>query len=171
MSNLALILFCILCPCISYIIVKRMIIPWTGGVYLVMGDDKKVLVDFSGLDTKIQYDSTVKGIFLSGARANMMPSVSLRRFLRCKTQKLSVEMVSHYLYEGDDGVYQMFCRPMEGSEFHFFLVDVYAPYPWRGHMNKCKNGYYAFAQFDFAEVPKSSESEGKTFRGPAMNWN
>jgi len=173
MNLIVAILFLILCPCISYIIVRRKIVPWTGGVYLVMADDKQIPVNFRQFDTEFPFDAVIKGIYLSGARADMMPEVSLRRFLRNKNRQITSQMISHYLYEDDGGVYQFFCRPMKGSEFSFFLVDVYAPYPWRGYKSKGKHDqYYGHVQFNFLDRPKTAEPDEEAMEVPfSPRWN
>lgn len=153
--TIAIILFLALCPCLSYIIIRRRLTPWSGGVFFVMGDDSLVPVKWSKYEWDIPTNSVIKGVFLAGARANMVPDVHFRRFLRDKEGQrdgLSKEMVSYYQYESDNGVYQIYCDPMDGSRFNFFLLDAFAPYPWKGYKNTSRDrGYYNFVFVHFRD--------------------
>ncbi len=150
--TIALILYAILCPCASYILVKKKLTPWSGGVFLVMGDDSLVQVDWSRFESNIPTKSIIKGVFIAGARANMAPEVSFRRFLRNKDARLTKEMVSYCQYETDNGVYQIYCDPMDGSRFDFFMLDVFAPYPWKGHKSTSKdNDYLNYVMIHFRD--------------------
>lgn len=127
----------------------------------MMGDNSLIPVRWknSSVDYNIPTNSVIKGVFLAGARVSMMPSVSFRRMLRPEKGKLSKEMISYEQYEGDGGVYQIYCDPMDGARFSSFFLDVYAPYPWSGYKIIESNGdYYAHVWVHFQDDdPKSHE--------------
>jgi len=123
-----------------------------------MGDDSLVSVDWS----KDNWDKTtfpttavIKGVFLPGAKANMMPNVSFTKLLRDENASLTNEMVSYQQIETSAGVYQIYCDPMDGKRFNLFMLAVFASYPWKGWGRFTnKSGYFAYIQVRFTDDKK-----------------
>lgn len=78
MATIAIILFIILCPCISYIVVKKKLIPWNGGVMILMGDDSLVPIDFSESKFVLKEGWEIKGFFLPGALRHSLSDIHVR---------------------------------------------------------------------------------------------
>lgn len=80
-TTIAIILFIVLCPCISYIIIhKRIHQPWTGGIFLVL--DNGAMLPFVKEDkrwhydcAKIPLDAVATGLHFAGADTMNMPHV------------------------------------------------------------------------------------------------
>lgn len=154
MTTIAVILFVILCPCVSYIIIRGRITPWSGGIFFVMGDDTLVPVNWGKTQYDISQDAVIKGVFLAGAKENMMPRVSFRKVLRGKDMELTPEMFSYQLIEASDqnGVYMIYSDLMDGKRFSCFILDVSAPYPWSGSDGYHPNmGYHNHVWVNFRE--------------------
>lgn len=159
--TIAVVLFVILCPCVSYIAVRRHLIGWPGGILLVMPDKKLVPIRWRGKNGSIDFDigasSTVKGFFLPGAVAWALPEISIRgSFLRDRTKEEDWAWpVSYWFAEADGGVYVMFKTPLKGGEVEFFMLDVKAQFPWKGSKWSPTEGsggsYYKFVQINFRD--------------------
>jgi hypothetical protein len=151
-STIALILFVILCPCISYIIVRRKIIPWNGGVFLVMEDDSLIPIKWGQYDSSLPSSAVIKGLFLAGAHANMMPKASFRLISRTAQEHLIKDMYHYRLVEDDQGVFQFYCTPLQGEDLSMVVLDVSAPYPWKGWgKHHGQAGYYKHICIHFDE--------------------
>ena len=127
MATIAIILFIILCPCISYILVKKELIPWNGGVMLLMGDDSLVSIDLSKHSFSLDSEWEIKGIFLPGALRYNLPEVGIR----------AGKCVCYNYVEADGGVYVMFNEPLSCKNVNSFLIlDVASAFPWKGTPEK-----------------------------------
>jgi hypothetical protein len=127
---IAVILFVVLCPCVSYIIVKRWLIPWTGGICMIIGDINLLSVDWNKpQDWGIGAKSIVKGFFLPGARANMLPEVRVNPLPREQEEPIDL---SYVIQEDSSGVYLMLNKPLSLSCTECFMLYVSAPNPWKG---------------------------------------
>ena len=160
-SIIAIILFVILCPCVSYIVVRKNFIGWSGGILLVMPDKKLVPIKWRGRHGSIDWDigahSIIKGFFLPGAVPWALPEISIRGpFLRDKAKEDDWAWpVSYWFVEADGGVYVMFKTPLKGDEVEFFMLDVNAQFPWKGSKWSPTEGsggsYYNFVQINFGD--------------------
>jgi hypothetical protein len=131
---IAITLFVILCPCVSYIIIKQKIIPWNGGVMLVKEDGGYIPINFSEY-VHIIGDVAITGLFLPGARAHSLPDVQIGTFTK--------DSVYYKHVEKDGGVYVMFNQVLKSQRS--FLLYVTAAYPWKGKLTKNNpndDGYY-----------------------------
>lgn len=143
MTTIAVILFIILCPYVSYILVRRELIPWNGGVMLLMGDDSLAPIDFSKHRFSLDSEWQIKGVFLPGALRYNLPEVGIRTKKRV-----------YYSYiEADGGVYVMFDEPLSSKNVNTYLIlDVASAFPWKGQQKKdggSWNSYYTHISFDF----------------------
>ncbi|MEI6835278.1 MAG: hypothetical protein WCK59_00395 [Candidatus Falkowbacteria bacterium] len=143
MTTIAIILFIILCLCISYITIKKRLIPWSGGVMVLMGDDNLVPIDFSERTFVLNDGWKIKGFFLPGALRHSLPDVHVR-----------VEKSVYYRYvEKDGGVYVVLDECLSAENIHsYFILDVTSSSPWKGQYEKERNGwnrYYKNISFEF----------------------
>lgn len=143
MTTIAVILFIILCPCVSYILVRRKLIPWNGGVMLLMGNDSLVPIDFSKHSFPLDSEWQIKGVFLPGALKYNLPEVGVRAEKR----------VCYSYVEADGGVYVIFDEPLSCKNVNsFFILDVASAFPWKGAPEKRgphDNYYRNHISFDF----------------------
>lgn len=116
---------------------------WSGGVFLVMGDDSLVPVKWNQFEMHIPADSVIKGVFLAGAHRNMMPSVSFR--LGRPNDETFTKTDSLYCYlleESDNGVFQYYCEPICGKDFDMAILDVNSAMSWKGYRSTHNDGSY-----------------------------
>ena len=161
MTTIAIILFVVLCPCVSYIMVKKHLIRWSGGMFLVKPNKKLVPIVWrninGGCEWNIGANSVVEGFFLPGAEPWALPEVSIRGpFLRDKTKEKDWPWpVSYWFVEADGGVYVMFKTPLKGDDVQFFMLDVDAQHPWKNAEYSGSEGsggsYYKFVQVSFKD--------------------
>gem|GEM_PF-5554275 len=134
MEALIVILSIALCSCVSYLVIKRRLIPWGGGVMLVLESGEMIPIDFSKFRHSLNTDDVIKGIFLPGAKEYNMPHVSFRTNLGVYYQHISE----------DGGVYIILNRTLCLSEYTI-LLDVSSAHPWAGKRNRGDDDcYYAY---------------------------
>ena len=143
MTTITIILFIVLCACISYIVIKKQPIPWNGGVMVLMGDDSLAPIDFSESTFVLNDEWEIKGFFLPGALRHSLPEV-----------QLGAEKYVYYRYvEKDGGVYVMLSECLNAENVRSsFVLAITSSSPWKGQPEKNRNGwnrYYKHITFEF----------------------
>lgn len=129
-STIAIVLFIILCPCVSYIVVKKRLVPWSGGVFLLVENDALIPVRWGRPDWGIGSKTIVKGFFLPGAKPWALPQVTIRGpYFNDKEKGWSI---SYWYAESENGVYVMLNKQLESKDIKFFVLDVTSTHPWKG---------------------------------------
>ncbi len=107
--------------------VKKQLIPWNGGVMILMGDDSLVPIDFRENKFALSEGWEIKGFFLPGALKHSLPDINVR-----------VEKSVYYRhYEKDGGVYVIFDESLNAKNVQsYFLLDVTSSSPWKGQSKK-----------------------------------
>lgn len=93
---IAVVLFIILCPCISYIYLKKKMFPWSGGIFLILDDN--VLMPMTlrrGNFWELKPEMIVKGIYFAGARLAAMPEVAIDAYYQYIDAEGGVKMIFH----------------------------------------------------------------------------
>lgn len=137
MTTIVIILFIVLCPCISYIVVKKKLIPWNGGVMVLMGDDSLVPLDFSESKFVLKDGWEIKGFFLPGAMRHSLPQINVR-----------VKKSVYYRYdERDGGVYVLFDEYLSAKNVYpYFFLDVASSSPWKGQYQKSRDSWSCYCK-------------------------
>jgi hypothetical protein len=145
---IAIALFTILCPCVSYIIVKRKVFPWNGGLMLVKEDGGLIAADFEserdvgehigmpGLIKRQQaigIHTAIKGLYLPGA-TNSLPLISF---------SLRDDRAIFYHFEKkSSGVYLWLNSSLNINDGGFGII-IDSKNEWNGcDPEKSKNGSY-----------------------------
>lgn len=156
----ALVLYAILCPCVSYIIIRRWLIPWSGGVFLLTEDEELIPVDWITYNWTLPYETRIRAIFLSGADLNMMPSVEISPISRFGDSDWKKDRAT-YPEQFNNGVYIWFSSPPNGEKHQSFYLDVSTPYPWKNG-EKYKKGYGNRAYIYFKDKPSETPASEAT---------
>jgi len=117
---IAIILFVILCPVVSYTLIKKKIMPWSGGILLIINDDELMVMN-GGNFWNLKSETIVKGIYLAGARRESMPSVILFNYMSAGNT-----METWYMHiEDSGGVKVLFQKPLTKNEIDASIRGVW----------------------------------------------
>lgn len=147
---IAIALFIVLCPTVSYIVVRRRITPWSGGIFFLLDDES--LAPMNWKDCKLPSTAKIKGVFLSGAKASMQPEVSFRMVNTSNEEIIKKGMFYHHVVEKNNGVYLMYYEPIPVA-MGMLIIDVVASYPWTGyehHSSDCS--YYNYTEINAEQI-------------------
>jgi hypothetical protein len=140
-TAIAIALFVILCPCISYIIVKRKIIPWNGVVMLVDSDNKLTNIDLSKREVAIGKGRIIKGLFLPKTYCGPLPTIVIHDTQIFKDNHYGT-INFHYDLKGD-GTYIIFEKPISHSP----IIVVTSSYRFNGEQNRTDgSNKYSYSQ-------------------------
>lgn len=123
---IAVVLFVILCPCVSYIIIHKRIQPWiwTGGIFLMLNNGTMLPFILKEDKYHSEYVSTIPsnlsaiGLHFAGAERNLMPYINCNHhsFRKRKRCVLLMKAVS-----GNEGVDALFPCPLESKHPNIFV--------------------------------------------------
>jgi hypothetical protein len=124
-------LYTILWPFVSYYFIRRKIAPWSGGAFLVMGDETLRPIDWEYRPT-LPSGSTIKGIFLAGATVTLVPHVNISVGLRNDSLDPRKRCCYYMPIQNPDGVLLDFCEPMCGTQTRWCDIVISSAFSWRG---------------------------------------
>ena len=115
---------------LSYIIVRRKMFPWSGGMYFITADGKQIKRTAHGRSaTEFFAPATIIGFFLPGASAECLPHIIVGYTFNYE----EVELSSFYYEQEDGGVKAtLACPVLIGEGTKSFYVVVRSPYAFRG---------------------------------------
>lgn len=146
---IAIALFIILCPTISYLLVKRTVCPWNGGASLLFEDGTSAAYQKGNLLIAPKGQAVI-GLFLHGADIMMMPQVTL--------DELDEGAEKLYFQSTPMGVNVMFAKPVcdnrEIKYSHYFEIKSRFPlkmaeYDYDGYRNDTNRRYHYSLQLHF----------------------
>ena len=126
-------LYAILWPFVIHYFIRRKIIPWSGGAFLMMSDSSLRPIDWR-YNIRIPKGSAIKGIFLAGARANHMPLIEVNPFPQesFKNPDFRLKRGCFRPLQEPHGVSLTLVEPLGGTEVKFCDLRIDYFFPWIG---------------------------------------
>ena len=110
---------------------KSRIIPWHGGVYLILQDQSLLPVRWKRPNWGIESKTVVIGIFLPGAVPWALPEIEVNKR---SLDGVQCGPAGRYTYLGTNGGTNIvFEKPLVGDELVSFHLSVTCLHPWNGY--------------------------------------
>ena len=105
---------------------------WSGGVFIIKGDDSLMPLDFSETDAKLKEDIVVKGIYIGGAKKENMPFVDYMVYVKQISYEAKPERVllGRKITEDGNGVAITFAESFQRGKYGNIAIEICANHPW-----------------------------------------